>query len=241
MPSPTDSPTHDTTHGDGASSAVEAVATEPAAQQTGADTAEAAGLSLKGAPDHVEDDFLPINGTDYVEFYVGNAKQAAHFYASAFGFEIVAYRGPETGHREAASYVLEQDKIRFVFTTSIGPDTRHRPARREAWRRRQGHRALGRRRRAASSKRRGSAAHASVREPEVLDDETARSSVAAIGTYGETIHTFVERKNYDGLFLPGFEAYDNPHWTPEPRRAEVRRPLVGNVHFGDMNMYVQYY
>jgi len=240
MPSPTDTPTHDSTHGDGATRAVDAVATEPAAQQTEADTAEKAGLSLKGAPDHVEDDFLPINGTDYVEFYVGNAKQAAHFYASAFGFEIVAYRGPETGHREAASYLLKQDKIRFLFTTSICSDT---DIARHVAKHGDGVKDIAlwvddARASFEAVKERGATL---VREPEVLEDEHGQIVVAAMGTYGDTIHTFVERTDYDGLFMPGFEAYDNPYWKPEGVGLKYVDHCVGNVHLGDMDKYVQYY
>ena len=224
--------------GDGSS--VNAVATEPAAQQIGENTAEKAGLSLKGAPDHVEDDFLPINGTDYVEFYVGNAKQAAHYYAAAFGFRIAAYRGPETGHRDAASYLVVQDKIRFVFTTAIrsdGPVAEHVAQHGDGvkdialW-------VDDATRSFEEVTKRGAVA---VREPEVLEDEHGRVVVAAMGTYGDTIHTFVERSAYDGPFLPGFEAYDNPDWQPEPVGLKYVDHCVGNVHLGDMNRYVDYY
>ena len=244
MSAKTDTPNDTNTTGDGASvdrDAVQAaVATEPAAQQIGEDTAEKAGLSLEGAPDHVEDDFLPINGTDYVEFYVGNAKQAAHFYASAFGFEITAYRGPETGHREAASYLLVQDKIRFVFTTSITSDT---DIARHVAKHGDGVKDIAlwvddARAAFEAVKERGATL---VREPEVLEDENGRVVVAAMGTYGDTIHTFVERSAYDGVFLPGFEPYENPHWKPGPVGLKYVDHCVGNVHLGDMNKYVQYY
>ena len=224
--------------GDGSS--VDAVATEPAAQQIGEDTAEKAGLSLKGAPDHVEDDFLPINGTDYVEFYVGNAKQAAHFYAAAFGFRISAYRGPETGHRDAASYLVTQDKIRFVFTTAIRSDG---PVAEHVAKHGDGVKDIAlwvddATRSFEEVTKRGAVA---VREPEVLEDEHGRVVVSAMGTYGDTIHTFVERSAYDGPFLPGFEAYDNPDWQPEPVGLKYVDHCVGNVHLGDMNRYVDYY
>ena len=224
--------------GDGSS--VDAVATEPAAQQIGEDTAEKAGLSLKGAPDHVEDDFLPINGTDYVEFYVGNAKQAAHYYAAAFGFRLAAYRGPETGHRDAASYLVTQDKIRFVFTTAIRSDG---PVAEHVAKHGDGVKDIAlwvddATRSFEEVTKRGAVA---VREPEVLEDEHGRVVVAAMGTYGDTIHTFVERSAYDGPFLPGFEAYDNPDWQPEPVGLKYVDHCVGNVHLGDMNRYVDYY
>ncbi|MDT0630587.1 4-hydroxyphenylpyruvate dioxygenase [Rubrivirga litoralis] len=227
-----------TESGDG--SALGAVATEPAAQQTNADTAEKAGLSLKGAPDHVEDDFLPINGTDHIEFYVGNAKQAARYYASCFGFEIKAYRGPETGHRDSASYLLVQDKVRFVLTTAIRSD---HPIAQHVAKHGDGVKDIAlwvddARKSFEEVTKRGATA---VREPQVLSDDDGEVVVSAMGTYGDTIHTFVERKDYDGLFMPGFEAYDNPYWKPEGVGLKYVDHCVGNVHLGDMNKYVQYY
>ena len=224
--------------GDG--SALAAVATEPNAQQTDATTAEAAGLSLRDAPDHVADDFLPINGTDYVEFYVGNAKQAAYFYAAAFGFEIVGYRGPETGHREAASYLLKQDKIRFVFTTALASDS---PIAEHVHRHGDGVRDIALWVNDATKSfeevtKRGAV---TAREPEVLEDEHGRVVVSAMGTYGDTIHTFVERKDYDGLFMPGFEPWGNTDWQSEPVGLKYVDHCVGNVHLGDMNKFVKYY
>ncbi len=221
-------------------SALDAVATEPGAQQTTATTAEAAGLSLRDAPDHIADDFLPINGTDYVEFYVGNAKQAAYFYAAAFGFEIAGYRGPETGHREAASYLLKQNKIRFVFTTAIRSDS---PIARHVAQHGDGVKDIAlwvddARSAFEETTKRGAVA---VREPEVLEDEHGQIVVSAMGTYGDTIHTFVERKNYNGLFMPGFEAWDNPDWKPEGVGLKYVDHCVGNVHLGDMNRFVAYY
>ena len=222
--------------GDGA--ALDAVATEPNAQQTGATTAKAAGLH--GAPDHVADDFLPINGTDYVEFYVGNAKQAAYYYAAAFGFEIVGYRGPETGHRDAASYLLKQDKIRLVFTTALHSDSE---IARHVHKHGDGVKDIAlwvddARSAFEETTKRGAVA---VREPEILKDEHGEVVISAMGTYGDTIHTFVERKNYNGLFLPGFEKWENPDWTTEGVGLKYVDHCVGNVHLGDMNKYVDYY
>ncbi len=186
------------------------------------------------------EDFLPINGTDYVEFYVGNAKQAAHYYQSAFGFQLVGYRGPETGHREAASYLLQQGKIRFVLTTALHPDTfiaKH------AHKHGDGVRDIALWVDDATysfeeTVRRGAVP---VREPETISDDDGEVVLAAIATYGDTIHTFVERKNYDGLFLPGFQEKSNPYWSPDSVGLKYVDHCVGNVELGDMNKYVDYY
>lgn len=186
------------------------------------------------------EDFLPINGTDYVEFYVGNAKQAAHYYATAFGFDVIGYRGPETGTRDRVSYLLKQDKIRFVLTAALGPEgdiAKHVNLHGDGvkdialW-------VDDARSAFEESTKRGARP---ARQPEVLSDEHGEIVVAAIETYGETIHTFVERKNYNGLFFPGFEAFDNPDWKPEGVGLKYVDHCVGNVHLGDMNKYVDYY
>ncbi|MDX1420331.1 MAG: 4-hydroxyphenylpyruvate dioxygenase, partial [Rubricoccaceae bacterium] len=204
------------------------------------DTALAAGPSLQDAPDALENDFLPINGTDYVEFYVGNAKQAAHYYQSAFGFRLVGYRGPETGHRDAASYLLQQGKIRFVLTTPIRSGN---PIADHIYKHGDGVKDIAlwvddARSAFEETTKRGAVP---VREPEVLEDEHGQVVVAAMGTYGDTIHTFVERKDYDGLFMPGFEPAGNPHWQPEEVGLKYVDHCVGNVHLGDMNRFVDYY
>ena len=197
---------------------------------------------LRDAPDAVapEDDFLPIHGTDYVEFFVGNAKQAAHFYASAFGFEIAGYRGPETGTRDSASYLLKQDKIRFVFTAPMGPEG---PIAEHIHLHGDGVRDLAlwvddARSAYEETVKRGAKA---VHEPVVLEDEHGEIVKAAIGTYGDTIHTFVERKNYNGLFMPGFVAYESSYWKPASVGLKYIDHCVGNVYLGEMNEYVQYY
>ncbi|RMF60161.1 MAG: 4-hydroxyphenylpyruvate dioxygenase, partial [Bacteroidetes bacterium] len=162
-----------------------------------------------------ETDFLPINGTDYIEFYVGNAKQAAYYYQSAFGFQIIGYRGLETGSREATSYLLQQGKIRFVLTAALTADSfiaehvrRHGDGVRDIalW-------VDDARHAFEETVRRGARP---VREPEVLEDEHGRVVIAAIATYGDTIHSFVERRDYHGLFMPGFEPWENPYWKPGP-------------------------
>ncbi len=191
-------------------------------------------------PAPVEKDFLPLNGTDYVEFYVGNARQAAYFYRTAFGFRLAAYRGPETGTRDRASYVLVQDKIRFVLTTALTPDHPvsehvrvHGDGVRDialwvdnaeaAW--------------LATTKRGGR----SVREPETLRDDDGEVRLAAIATYGETIHTFVERRNYRGVFLPGFEPAPSEDAVARPAGLRYIDHMVGNVGWGEMNRWVDFY
>jgi 4-hydroxyphenylpyruvate dioxygenase len=191
-------------------------------------------------PAPVEKDFLPLNGTDYVEFYVGNARQSAHYYRSAFGFRLAAYRGPETGTRDRASYVLVQNKIRLVLTTPLGPDSPvaehvrlHGDGVRDialwvddaesAWR---------------ETTERGAK---SVREPETLRDENGEARVAAIETYGDTIHTFVERSKYKGVFLPGFTAVETEDAIARPVGLQHIDHMVGNVGWGEMNRWVEYY
>jgi 4-hydroxyphenylpyruvate dioxygenase len=188
----------------------------------------------------VEKDFLPLNGTDYVEYYVGNARQAAHFYRTAFGFTLAAYRGPETGTRDRASYVLVQNKIRLVLTTALEPDhpvadhvRRHGDGVRDialwvddaesAWR---------------ETTRRGAR---SVREPETVRDEHGEARLAAIATYGDTIHTFVERRNYGGAFLPGFVPTEVPDRLARPVGLKHIDHMVGNVGWGEMNRWVEFY
>jgi 4-hydroxyphenylpyruvate dioxygenase len=191
-------------------------------------------------PKQVEKDFLPLNGTDYVEFYVGNARQAAHYYRSAFGFRVTAYRGPETGVRECASYVLTQNKIRFVLTTPLAPETAiadhvrlHGDGVRDialwvddaesAWR---------------ETTQRGAR---SVREPETLCDAHGEARIASIAIYGDTIHTFVERRNYRGAFLPGFAAVEGEDIVSRPAGLKYVDHMVGNVGWGEMNRWVEFY
>lgn len=186
------------------------------------------------------EDFLPINGTDYVEFYVGNAFQAAHFYRSAFGFEIVAYRGLETGSRDRTSYLLKQNKVRFVVTAPLSSDSivakhvlQHGDGVRDIafWvddARESYETAIGR-------------GAESVREPERLGDENGEVVLASIKTYGDTIHTFVERSDYNGLFLPGFQATDRGNFDSDPIGLKYVDHCVGNVALGDMNRYVDFY
>jgi len=184
-------------------------------------------------------DTFPINGTDYIEFWVGNAKQSQLFYRAAFGFRLIAYRGPETGTRDRASYVLEQGKIRFVLTTPMGPEgevaahvAQHGDGvrdmafwvddARDAW---------------AKAVERGAT---SVQEPTELADEHGTVVIAAIRTYGDTIHSIVQRSGYAGVFLPGFRAAENPY-QPESVGLKYVDHCVGNVELGQMNHWVEFY
>jgi len=211
--------------------------TAPTVQPTSGDGASA---PASGPELTREEDFLPINGTDYVEFYVGNAKQAAHFYQSAFGFRVTGYRGPETGTRDRASYLLQQGKIRFVLTTALAPEG---PIAEHVHLHGDGVKDIALWVDDARSAFREATARGAVaiREPETLSDEHGEIVIAAIGTYGDTIHSFIERRNYDGLFFPGFEPFENPHYQSESVGLKYVDHCVGNVHLGDMNRFVDYY
>ena len=192
----------------------------------------------KKKPDTHQDTF-PINGTDYIEFYVGNAKQAAHYYQTAFGFKLVAYRGPETGNRETASYVLQQDKIRFVLTSALSPD--HEVSR-HVLKHGDGVKVLAlwvddARGAFKIAVERGAKA---AMAPQTLRDEQGEVTIASIHTYGETLHTFVERKNYDGPFMPGFQARKSL-MKVEPIGLQYVDHCVGNVELGGMNKWVEFY
>lgn len=184
-------------------------------------------------------DFLPINGTDYIEFYVGNAKQSAMYYMTALGFELIAYAGPETGIRDRASYVLKQDKIRLVLTSSLKEDhdiTRH------VARHGDGVKVLALWVDDAekSWKETTSRGAKSAGEPKIIKDEHGEVKTASIHTYGETIHTFVERKNYKGSFLPGFVARKS-ELEVKPIGLKYVDHCVGNVGWGEMNTWVEFY
>ncbi|HEX3157381.1 MAG TPA: 4-hydroxyphenylpyruvate dioxygenase [Gemmatimonadaceae bacterium] len=184
-------------------------------------------------------DTFPINGTDYVEFYVGNAKQAAHYYRAAWGYELVAYRGPETGTRDRASYLLQQGKIRLVLTAAMGPDgaiadhvRKHGDGvrdialwvddAREAFR---------------LAVERGAEP---VHEPRVERDADGEVVLAAIRTYGDTIHTLVQRSDYRGPFMPGFAPVTSPY-TPSAVGLLHVDHCVGNVELGKMDTWVGFY
>jgi 4-hydroxyphenylpyruvate dioxygenase len=184
-------------------------------------------------------DTFPINGTDFIEFYVGNAKQAAHFYQAAFGFQIVAYRGPETGVRDRVSYLLAQNKIRFILTSPLGSDgeiadhvRRHGDGVRDIalW-------VDDARDAYAKAVERGAE---SAYEPRVLRDDDGQVVVAGIKIYGDTIHSLVERRAYRGVFMPGFQKRE-PHYRAQPTGLIHVDHCVGNVELGKMNSWVGFY
>jgi 4-hydroxyphenylpyruvate dioxygenase len=185
------------------------------------------------------EDFLPLKGTDHVEFYVGNARQASYFYRAAFGMSLVAYAGPETGQRDRASYVVQQGKIRFVLTTPLrGGDAiaehvgRHGDGvkvvalwvddARKAW---------------EETTRRGAI---SAAQPHVLADDRGQVVLSSIRTYGDTIHTFVERTNYSGAFLPGYRAIADDRVARPTGLLHIDH-MVGNVGWHEMDEWVQFY
>ncbi len=184
-------------------------------------------------------DWLPIEGTDHIEFYVGNAKQAAHFYQTAFGFRLVAYRGPETGTPNQVSYVLQQGKIRFVLTASLTPD--HEVARHVNLHG-DGVKVLALTVSDARQAFQGAVERGAqpVFEPTEREDDHGKVVMGAIQTYGDTIHTFVERANYEGPFLPGFEARQ-PLLEVEAIGLQYIDHCVGNVELGKMNDWVHFY
>src|SRR6187549_1716905 len=187
----------------------------------------------------MNEDFLPINGTDYIEMYVANAKQSSLFYQHCMGFELVAYAGPETGVRDRSSYVLKQNKIRLVLTTSLQPNTE---IANHVSRHGDGVKVLAlwvddSRKSFFETTSRGAEAE---QEPTVLKDEFGEVVVASIKTYGETIHTFVERKNYKGTFLPGYQSRKNSVDVKSIGLKYVDH-CVGNVELGQMNRWVDFY
>ena len=184
-------------------------------------------------------DTFPINGTDYIEFYVGNAKQASHFYRSAFGFEVVAYRGPETGTKDRASYLLQQDKVRLILTTPIKSDGaiadhvhKHGDGVRDI--------ALWVDDARTAFKLAVERGAKPAQEPTLMRDESGEIVIAAIHLYGDTIHSLVERKDYKGLFMPGFVPFSSPVEV-KPVGLKYVDHCVGNVELGAMNKWVEFY
>src|SRR5262245_31088104 len=184
-------------------------------------------------------DVFPINGTDYVEFWVGNAKQSAHYYQTALGFQVVAYRGPETGVRDRVSYLLVQNKIRLILTTPLSPDG---PIAEHVRKHGDGVRDIAlwvddARDAHAKAVERGAR---SIQSPTVMKDEHGEVVIPAIGIYGDTIHSIVERRNYRGVFMPGFQPRQ-PHYQPSETGLQYVDHCVGNVELGQMNVWVGFY
>ena len=187
------------------------------------------------------EDFLPIMGTDYVEYYVGNAKQAAHFYKTALGFQSLAYAGLETGMKDRTSYVVVQDKIKLVFTTPLPGNestfiddhiTKHGDGvkvialwvedAKKAW---------------EETTKRGAKSYFQPRTEKDDNGEVVRSG---IHTYGDTVHIFVERRNYNGVFIPGFERWESSY-NPTTCGLKYIDHMVGNVGWGEMNIWAKFY
>jgi len=185
-------------------------------------------------------DFLPLQGTDYVEFYVGNAKQAAHYYMCAFGFQPIAYAGPETGVKDRASYAVRQNKLTFVLTTPLRPDNEMAD---HVYKHGDGVKVLALKVDDATdawhqtTKRGGK----SYMEPQHLKDENGEVVLSGIHTYGDTVHVFVERKNYNGAFMPGYKPWSNPHFAPTDTGLLYVDHCVGNVGWNQMNPWVKFY
>jgi len=184
-------------------------------------------------------DFLPLLGTDYVEFYVGNAKQAAHFYKTAFGFQSHAYKGLETGSIDSVSYVLKQDKIRLVLTTPLNSKSiindhivKHGDGVKVI--------ALWVDDARKAYKETTSRGATSYLEPTVETDEDGELIKAGIYTYGETVHMFIERKNYHGIFMPGFQEWKTDYNPPTSGLKYIDH-MVGNVGWNQMDVWVKWY
>ncbi|MEI7964892.1 MAG: 4-hydroxyphenylpyruvate dioxygenase [Chitinophagaceae bacterium] len=186
-----------------------------------------------------QNDFLPLQGTDYVEFYVGNAKQAAHFYKTAFGFQSLAYAGPETGMKDKVSYVIRQHKLTFVLTTPLKMDNEIAD---HIYRHGDGVKVLAlqvddARSAFEETTKRGGKVYM---EPQSLKDADGEVVLSGIHTYGDTVHIFVERKNYKGIFMPGFRAWKSKY-NPESTGLLYVDHCVGNVGWNQMNPRVKFY
>jgi len=185
-------------------------------------------------------DFLPLEGTDYVEFYVGNAKQAAHYYMSAFGFQALAYAGPETGIKDRVSYAVRQHKLTFVVTTALRTNN---PIADHVYKHGDGVKAIALRVNDASSAweettKRGAKSYL---EPQRMKDEDGEVVMSGIHTYGDTVHLFIERKNYKGAFMPGFKTWSLPHYKTADTGLLYVDHCVGNVDWNGMNPWVKFY
>lgn len=184
-------------------------------------------------------DFLPLHGTDYVEFYVGNAKQAAHYYKTAFGFQSLAYAGPETGVKDRVSYVLRQEKLTFVLTTPLRGNN---PIADHIYKHGDGVKVLALKVDDATAawQETTSRGAQSYMEPQTLADTDGSVVMSGIHTYGETVHLFIERKDYHGTFMPGFKKWES-HYNPAPTGLLYVDHCVGNVGWNQMNTWVDFY
>ncbi|GAC1448854.1 MAG: 4-hydroxyphenylpyruvate dioxygenase [Ktedonobacterales bacterium] len=186
-------------------------------------------------------DFMPIKNWDHLEFYVGNAKQAAHYYCSTFGFRPIAYAGLETGVRDRASYVVGQGDIRFVFTTALGPE---HPVAQHVLLHGDGVKDVALQVGDAEAAYQAAIERGarSALEPSVSEDQFGRVKRAAIFTYGETMHSFIEREDYAGPFLPGYRAVETPaSFAGRSAGLKAIDHVVGNVELGKMNEWVGFY
>ena len=184
-------------------------------------------------------DFLPLNGTDYIELYVSNSLQAAHYYKTAFGFQSLAYAGLATGLKDRESYVVVQDKIRLILTSPLTSGTeigkhidKHGDGVKVV--------ALWVDDVEAAYRETIERGARSYMEPMIEEDEQGWVKRAGIYTYGETVHMFVERHSYKGIFLPGYEAWES-HYNPDPIGLKYVDHMVGNVGWGEMNKWVDFY
>lgn len=184
-------------------------------------------------------DFLPLQGTDYVEFYVGNAKQAAHFYKTAFGFQSLAYAGPETGVKDRVSYVIRQNKLTFMLTTPLRTDN---PIADHIYKHGDGVKVLALKVEDATDawQQTTSRGGKSYMDPVTLKDENGEVVISGIHTYGETVHLFIERKNYNGVFMPGFKKWES-NYNPTDTGLQYVDHCVGNVGWNQMNPWVKFY
>jgi len=203
-------------------------------------TTQAPPTQVETVPESIQTpDFLPLKGTDHVEFYVGNARQAAYFYRTAFGMSLVAYAGPETGQRDRASYVLQQGKVRFVFTTALRSDSE---IARHVHMHGDGVRSIAlwvddARKSWLETTSRGAV---SVQPPIDFTDANGRVTTSSIAAYGDTIHTFVDRTDFTGAFFPGYQAIASDAIARPVGLLHIDH-IVGNVGWNSMNQWVDFY
>jgi len=187
-----------------------------------------------------ETDFLPLHGTDYVEFYVGNAKQAAHYYITAFGFQPLAYAGPETGMKDKVSYVVRQNKLTLMITTPLRSGNEIAD---HIYKHGDGVKALALKVDDAAAALAETTKRAAKKYMDVtrLKDEDGEVVMSGIHTYGDTVHLFIERKNYQGTFMPGFREWHNPYFKVPETGLQYVDHCVGNVGWNQMNPWVSFY